>query len=219
MNLAYVRVSSQEQNEARQYEALKHYSIDKWFVEKQSGKNTDRPQLQKMLDYMRENDTIYIKDFSRLCRSVKDLADIIESCQNKGVTLVSLTENFDISTPTGKLMVNLISSINQFEREILLEKQREGIEIAKQQGKYTGRKPKEHENWEVVYGAWKKGEITAVKAANLLSISRGYFYRLVQKEEGTARDSGNVGKGDTENERDENSGNESKADMLSSKGA
>lgn len=181
MNLGYIRVSSEKQNEARQLEALKPYHIDKWFTEKQSGKNTARPELQKLLEFMREGDCIYIKDFSRLSRSVKDLAEIIELCQKKGVNLISLNEQFDISTPTGKLMINLIASINQFEREILLERQREGIAIAKQAGKYTGRKPKDLPNWDEVYSLWSSNQITAVKAAQLLGISRGNFYDRVTK--------------------------------------
>lgn len=183
MNLAYIRVSSDEQNEARQLEALKPYKIDKWFTEKQSGKNTDRSELQNLLDFMREGDCIYIKDFSRLSRSVKDLSAVIELCQKKGVNLISLNESFDISTPTGKLMVNLIASINQFEREILLERQREGIAIAKQAGRYTGRKPRELSNWNEVYRLWSSNQITAVNAAKQLGISRGNFYDRVNREQ------------------------------------
>ena len=89
MNLAYVRVSTVEQNEERQIEALKKFNIEKWFTEKVSGKNMDRPKLQEMLDFCREGDTIYIHDFSRLARSTKDLLDIVERLKEKGVHLVS----------------------------------------------------------------------------------------------------------------------------------
>lgn len=183
MNLGYARVSSEEQNEARQVEALKPYNIDKWFIDKQSGKNTDRAELKKLLDFMREGDNLYVKDFSRLSRSVKDLLDIIETCQAKGVNLISLNENFDINSPTGKLMISMIGAINQFEREILLERQREGISIAKQQNKYKGRKPRTLYNWEEVYSSWKNKEITAVQASQLLGISRGNFYNRVHSIE------------------------------------
>lgn len=183
MNLAYIRVSSAEQNEARQLEALKPYNIDKWFTEKQSGRNTERKELQKLLDFMREGDCVYVKDFSRLSRSVKDLSAVIELCQKKGVNLISLNENFDISTPTGKLMINLIASINQFEREILLERQREGIAIAKQEGKYTGRKARKLPNWDEIYSLWASNQITAVNAAKQLGISRGNFYDRVSREQ------------------------------------
>lgn len=132
-NIAYVRVSTAEQNEARQIEALKKHNIDKWFTEKVSGKNMNRPQLEAMLDYVREGDTVYIHDFSRLARSTKDLLSIVEQLQEKGVHLVSNKENLDTSTPTGKLMLTMIAAINEFERENLLERQREGIAIAKEQ--------------------------------------------------------------------------------------
>ena len=111
MKVAYIRVSTVEQNEARQLEAMQGKGIEKYFTEKVSGKNTDRPQLQKMLDYVREGDTVYIHDFSRLARSTKDLLEIVELLNNKGVTLISNKENIDTSTPTGKLMLTMIGAI------------------------------------------------------------------------------------------------------------
>jgi DNA invertase Pin-like site-specific DNA recombinase len=145
MNIAYVRVSTVEQNEQRQIQALQNYSIDKWFTEKISGKNTERAKLKEMLSFVRDGDTVYVMDWSRLSRSVVDLLKIIEYLANKNVKLVSIKENFDTSTPTGKLMLNLIAAINEFERQNLLERQREGIEIAKQQGKYKGRQPNQYD--------------------------------------------------------------------------
>ncbi len=141
-NIAYVRVSTIDQNESRQTEALSKHKIDKWFTEKVSAKDTNRPQLQAMMEYARDGDTIHIHDFSRLARSTADLLAIIEQMQKKGITLISNKENIDTSTPTGKLMVTMIGAINQFERENLLERQREGIAIAKAQGKYKGKQAK-----------------------------------------------------------------------------
>ena len=140
MKVAYVRVSTEEQNEARQIEALKKHSIEKWFTEKISDKSMDRPQLQAMFDYVREGDTVYIHDFSRLARSTKDLLEIVERLQSKGVHLVSNKENLDTGTPTGKLMLTMIATINEFERQNLLDRQRERIAIAKRNGVYKGRK-------------------------------------------------------------------------------
>ena len=99
-NIAYVRVSTVEQNEARQLEGLKKYNIDKWFTEKVSAKDTNRPQLNAMLDYAREGDIIFIHDFSRLARSTKDLLSLIEQLQVKNITLVSCKENIDTGTAT-----------------------------------------------------------------------------------------------------------------------
>ena len=183
MRVAYVRVSTVEQNEARQTEALEKFNIERWYVEKISGKDTKREQLQLMLDFVREGDEVYVMDFSRLSRSVQDLLEIVDVLNTKKVNLVSLKENLDTSTPTGKLMLTVIGAIAEFERQNILERQREGITIAKREGKYKGRKAIELDNWEEVYTAWKNGEITAVAAANLLGINRGTFYSRIKKVE------------------------------------
>ena len=183
MRVGYVRVSTAEQNEARQIEALEKFNIEKWYIEKVSGKDTKREQLQLMLDYVREGDEVYIMDFSRMSRNVQDLLSIVDLLNAKKVKLVSLKENLDSSTPTGKLMLTVIGAIAEFERMNILERQREGIAIAKKEGKYKGRKALELENFDEVYTSWKNGEITAVAAANLLGISRGTFYKRVKSIE------------------------------------
>ena len=183
--LGYVRVSTIEQNEARQLEALEKHDIEKWFIEKVSGKDTNRPQLQAMLDYCREGDTIYIHDFSRLARSTKDLLEIVELLNDKGVHLVSNKENIDSSTPHGRLMLTMIGAINEFERTNLLERQKEGIAIAKKEGKYKGRKKIGFpSDWEEVYKQWKNREITGVKAMEMLNLKRNTFYKLIKEFEG-----------------------------------
>ena len=183
MVVAYVRVSTAEQNEARQIEALGNFNIEKWFTEKVSGKDTKRPKLQAMLDFIREGDEVYVMDFSRLSRSVTDLLSIVELLNEKNVRLVSLKENLDTSTPTGKLMLTVIGAIAEFERQNILERQREGIEIAKREGKYKGRKPMELDNFGEIYQDWKSGKITAVAACKLLEICRDTFYRRVKEYE------------------------------------
>ena len=125
MRVAYIRVSTVEQNEARQVEAMENKDIEKWFIEKVSVKDTNRPKLQEMLEFVRAGDEVYIHDFSRLARSTKDLLEIIETLNKKGVALKSNKENLDTSTATGKLMVTVIGAINEFERQNLLERQRE----------------------------------------------------------------------------------------------
>ena len=183
MIVAYVRVSTAEQNEARQIEALEKFNIEKWFTEKVSGKDTKRPKLQAMLDFVREGDVVYVMDFSRLSRSVRDLLSIVDLLNEKNVRLVSLKENLDTSTPTGKLMLTMIGAIAEFERQNTLERQREGIAIAKREGKYKGRKPLEIADFDKIYMSWKAGEITAVSACKLLGISRSTFYRKVDERE------------------------------------
>lgn len=184
MNIAYVRVSTVEQNEQRQLEGLKNYNIDKWFTEKVSAKDTNRPQLKAMIEFAREGDTIYIWDFSRLARSTKDLLDIVEELTNKGIHLKSVKENLDTSTPSGKLMLTMIGAINEFERANMLERQREGIAIAKADGKYKGRPSVTYpDNWKEVYDQWKVRKITAVKAMELTGLKKNSFYNLVKRYE------------------------------------
>jgi DNA invertase Pin-like site-specific DNA recombinase len=182
-NIAYIRVSTVGQNEGRQVEALKPYSIDKWFIDKCSGKDTNRPQYKAMLDYIREGDTVYIEDFSRLSRSVSDLLSIIDTMQRKGVHLVSLKERLDTSTPQGRLMVTMIAAINEFERANILERQAEGIALAKQRGAYKGRKriplPAE---WPEVYQQYATRRITAAEAMKKLGLKRNTFYKFVKLE-------------------------------------
>lgn len=183
MNLAYVRVSTVEQNEERQIEALKKFNIEKWFTEKVSGKNMDRPKLQEMLDFCREGDTIYIHDFSRLARSTKNLLDIVERLKEKGVHLVSNKENIDSSTPQGKLMLTMIAAIYEFERENMLERQREGIAIAKREGKFKGRKPLELDDFDKYYELYVSRQITKSEMARKLNISRPTLDKMIKAKE------------------------------------
>ena len=182
MKVAYIRVSTVEQNEARQLEAMQSKGIEKYFTEKVSGKDTNRPQLKAMLDFVREGDTVYIHDFSRLARSTKDLLEIVEQLNNKGVTLISNKENIDTSTPTGKLMLTMIGAIAEFERANLLERQREGIEIAKRDGKYKGRQVVSIEENEFgkCYSAYKRREINKSELAERLHISRPTLNKLLK---------------------------------------
>ena len=184
MKVGYVRVSSVAQNEERQLQKMKENNIEKIFTEKISGKNiSDRTELQAMLSFVREGDTIFVHDLSRMARSLQDLLKIIDLLKSKKVALVSFKENIDSSTPTGKLMLTLIGAINEFERENLLERQAEGIALAKLHGKYKGRKPiKLPDNWEFIYKKWKNREITAVEAKKILNLKHSTFYKFVNMQ-------------------------------------
>ncbi len=181
MRLAYIRVSTIDQNEQRQVEAMQRYNIEKWFIEKVSAKDTNRPKLQELLDFAREGDTIHIHDFSRLARSTKDLLDIVELLNSKGIILVSNKENIDTSTPTGKLMLTMIGAINEFERTNLLERQREGIAIAKREKKYKGRKAVTIPNFDEYYQQYLKRKINKSDLAKELKISRPTLDKLIKE--------------------------------------
>lgn len=182
MKVAYIRVSSVSQNEARQIEALKKYDIEKWFTEKISAKDTNRPQLQAMLEFVREGDSVYIHSFDRLARSTKDLLAIMEQLQEKKVNLVSNKENLDSSTPTGKLMITMIAAINTFERENILERQREGIALAKKEGKFKGGQVKRIDDNEFnkYFEQYKSREINKGQFAAALKISRPTLDKLLK---------------------------------------
>lgn len=181
-NVAYVRVSSVDQNEDRQIAALQKYKIDKWFTEKVSGKSmTDRKQLLEMMDWVREGDTIYVLDFSRLARSTKDLLQIMDQMSEKNVRIVSLKENFDTSTATGKLMLTMMAAINEFERQNLLERQAEGIAIAKKKGVYKGRKRIQVKDFGKYYDAYMRRETSKSGIAKELGVSRPTVDRLIKE--------------------------------------
>lgn len=184
MKVGYVRVSTVEQNEARQIEGLKKHGIEKWYIEKVSGKNTDRPKLQEMIAELQSGDTVYIHDFSRLARSTSDLLKLVEELNERGIHLVSNKENIDTSTPTGKLMLTMIGAINEFERTNMLERQKEGIAIAKREGKYKncGRKKKDlADGYEDLIQQYVDGDITKVQLAVMLNVSRPTLNRILKE--------------------------------------
>ena len=190
--IGYIRVSTEHQETARQQEIICDYQVDRIFSEKLSVSTQnalqfakDRPQLRAMLDYVREGDTFYIESISRLGRSTKDLLNIIDTLTEKGVTLISHKEKIDTDTPTGKFMLTVFAALSQLEREQLKQRQREGIEIAKAQGKYTGRKPipTDWTRFGQLYGEWRAKNITGRDFMRRMDMSANTFYRRVREYE------------------------------------
>lgn len=192
--IGYIRISTAAQNTARQESALA--DCDRVFIDKCSGKNANRPELEKMLAYIRAGDTLVIESFSRLARSLPDLLRIVEFIQAKGALLVSLKENIDTSTPQGKLMMQIFGALSEFEREQTLQRQAEGISIAKAEDaariaaglpkvKYPGgqRIAVDQKQFEKEYKAWKDGKQTAVAAMKKLNLKPNTFYRRVAEYE------------------------------------
>lgn len=193
MIVGYVRVSTEEQNPDRQIEMLNaKYQIEKLYLDKLSGKNTDRPELQNMLAFVRSGDTVVVESYSRLARSTHDLLEIVDTLKNKDVALISDKENIDTSTPTGKLFLTITAGLAEFERECMLQRQREGIAIAKAAGKYKGRKKiaVDKKRFAEVYRQWKEGEITARRAQEKLGLKSDTFYRRVKEYEKNISEAG-----------------------------
>lgn len=181
--IKYIRVSTAEQNTARQEADSANY--DKVFIEKASGKDTKRPELEKMMEYVREGDTVYVESYSRFARNTKDLLALVDELRKKGVAFASQKENIDTSTSQGNLMFIIFAGLAQFEREQLLQRQAEGIAIAKQEGKYKGRKPisVDETAFNKVYTEWKAKGITAREAMKRLNVKSNTFYRRVKEYE------------------------------------
>ena len=188
MNVAYLRVSTGHQETLNQRLLLEeNYKIERFFEEKASGKNTqDRPILKELLEFVRENDVVYIYDFSRLARSTRDLLDIVETLEAKKVSLVSHKEHIDTSTPTGKMLLTILGSIAEFERQNLLERQRIGIQRAQAEGrdKNTGRKKKvvSDEDWEREYARYMRRELNKGELCQALGISRPKLEEILQEK-------------------------------------
>ncbi len=183
--IGYIRVSTIEQETARQEELLQGYKLDKVFMEKASGKNTDRPELRKMLDYLREDDILYVESISRLSRSIRDLLSIVDTLNEKKVQLVVVKENIDTTTPQGRFVLSIFAALSELEREQILQRQREGIAIAKAQGKYAGKQFKhiDEEIFERSYKKWKTDEITARRFAKLVGLTTNSLYRRIKRFE------------------------------------
>ena len=176
--IKYIRVSTQEQNTARQ--EVDKERFDRVYIEKASGKNTDRPELKAMLDYVREGDIVEVESYSRIARNTQDLLAIVAQLTAKGVHFVSQKEHVDTSTPAGRLMLTIFAGLAQFERECLLERQAEGIAIAKAEGRMGRPEIKVCDNFESIVKEWKAHNITAVEAMKRTGMTKATFYRKVK---------------------------------------
>ncbi len=179
--IKYIRVSTQEQNTARQEVDKEHF--DRVYIEKASGKNTDRPELKAMLDYIREGDIVEVESYSRIARNTQDLLAIVSQLTAKGVDFVSQKEQVDTSTPAGRLMLTLFAGLAQFERECLLERQAEGIAIAKQEGRMGRPEIQPCADFDSIVKDWQNGKMTAVEAMKQAGMTKATFYRKVKAME------------------------------------
>lgn len=141
MKIGYIRISTADQNTARQELLMEQLGVDEVYIDRMSGKNTNRPELKKMMEYVRRGDTVIVESISRFARNTRDLLELVEKLSAKGVEFVSKKETIDTTTPTGKFMLTVFGAVAELEREYILQRQREGVAIAKDNGVYKGRKP------------------------------------------------------------------------------
>lgn len=183
MKIFYARVSTAEQHEDRQIAQANEIGAERIYIDKASGKNTDRPELKKMLEFARIGDTVYCSDISRIARNTKDLLNIVELLNKNNVIFVSLKENIDTSTPTGKFMLTVFGAMYSLERENILERQAQGIAIAKEKGVYKGRKPKDidRKKFDKACMEWRNGERTATSIMKEFNLTSPTFYRKVNE--------------------------------------
>lgn len=184
MLVFYIRCSTEEQNEARQIAMAEEHKAEKIFIDKKSGKDTNRQELKSMLSWVREGDTVMCESISRIARNTKDLLSIAEILREKGVHFVSLKENIDTTTPAGQFMLTVFAAMAELERETILQRQREGIAIAKARGTYKGRKPMQidEDKFKRMCKEWRNGERTAVSIQRQFNITGQTFYRWIKEK-------------------------------------
>ena len=181
MKIGYIRVSTAEQNSIRQEVLMEDLGVDQVFIDRMSGKTMDRPALKRMMSFVREGDTVIVESISRFARNTRDLLELVEQLTTKQVEFVSKKEAIDTSTPTGKFMITVFGAVAELEREYILQRQKEGIAVAKQNGVYKGRKPIVHPRFAEVVSLWQNGDITAVEAMKRLNMKPSTFYRKAKR--------------------------------------
>lgn len=181
MQVGYIRISTVGQNTARQEVLMRELGVEKVFVDRMSGKSADRPELKAMMAFVRQGDTVVVESISRFARNTKDLLELVEQLTTKGVEFISKKEAIDTTTPTGKFMLTIFGAVAELEREYILQRQAEGIAIAKQQGIYQGRRPIVHPDFEKAAALWREGKITATEAMKRLNMKPSTFYRKVKE--------------------------------------
>jgi len=142
MKIGYARVSTDEQSDSAQIDALEAAGCTRIYREKYSGRSKSRPELERMIDVLRESDVIVVQRLDRLGRSLKDLIELLESFKSRQVQFISLNENIDTTTAVGELAFHMIGSIAQFERRLISERTKAGLDAARARGRKGGRKAK-----------------------------------------------------------------------------
>ena len=180
MILGYARVSTDAQNLDRQLDALKRYGIDKLYCEKMSGTKKSRPELDRMMKEIEDGDTIVIESLSRLGRSVKNLAELMEVFNSRNIRLISLKETIDTTSPTGRLLFTILSSLAQFERDVLVERTREGLNAARTRGRCGGRQRTNEAVVKKAVALYQTKQYSLKEIHQLTGVSASTIYRAVK---------------------------------------
>ena len=186
MIIGYARVSTEQHELARQTDALTAYGVDELYTEKITGTKASRPELDKVKMIVRKDDTVVIESLSRLGRSSKDLLNLIDAWDAKGVKLVSLKENIDTSTPTGKLLLTVLSAICQFERDITVQRTQEGLKAARARGRKGGRPKANSQAVERAVRLYDSQTQSIKEITEMTGISSATLYRAIRARQQTA---------------------------------
>ncbi len=162
--------------------------VEKLYCDKESGKSMERQELNKMLDFVREGYTVVVESISRFARNTRDLLDLLDQLSEKGVQFISKKENIDTNTSAGRFMLTVMGAMAELERENILERQAEGIAIAKAEGRFNGRPKVEIENFEELYSDWKENKLAVSKICKANGIARSTWYRKVNEFEESQAD-------------------------------
>ena len=180
MVYGYARVSTSDQNLDRQKDALRKYGVDMLFCEKISGTKKNRPELDDMLGRLKPGDTIVIESLSRLGRSVKNLAELMELFNKQDIRLVSLKETIDTTSPTGKLLFTILASLSQFERDVLAERTSEGLAAARARGRSGGRPKTDADAMKKALALYRTNQYSVKEITKLTGVSKSTLYRAIE---------------------------------------
>jgi DNA invertase Pin-like site-specific DNA recombinase len=184
MQVGYIRISTAGQNTARQEVLMRELGVEMVFIDRMSGKNTDRPELKRMMVFVRQGDTVVVESISRFARNTRDLLELVEQLTAKGVEFVSKKEAIDTTTPTGKFMLTIFGAVAELEREYILQRQAEGIAAAKARGTRFGPKPRDRGPlYPSVKAQWQRQEISATEAGKILGCTHNTFLKWVRKDD------------------------------------
>ncbi len=176
----YARVSTQQQDFSRQLDMLQGYNCNEILTEKITGTKADRPELNRIKDKVREGDTLIVESFSRLGRSTRDLIELVEWFENKGVKIISIKENFDTTTPQGKLMLTVFEAFSQFERDLIAQRTKEGLASARARGRQGGRPRVKDKSIEKALKLYNSRDYSIKEIVEMTGVSQATLYRYLK---------------------------------------